>query len=78
MPVSRCRRISPRSTPPRAPRCRHEQKGTGHAVRTALDELSDSGVALDGTVIVVCGDTPLLTGETLRLLRTRMRRTAMR
>ncbi len=46
----------------------HEQKGTGHAVRTALDELSNSGVALDGTVIVVCGDTPLLTGETLRLL----------
>lgn len=46
----------------------HEQKGTGHAVRTALEELSDSGVALDGTVIVVCGDTPLLTGETLRRL----------
>ncbi|MGW7486046.1 bifunctional UDP-N-acetylglucosamine diphosphorylase/glucosamine-1-phosphate N-acetyltransferase GlmU [Streptomyces sp. NPDC054786] len=46
----------------------HEQKGTGHAVRTALEELSNSGVALDGTVIVVCGDTPLLTGETLRLL----------
>ncbi|MGI5258260.1 bifunctional UDP-N-acetylglucosamine diphosphorylase/glucosamine-1-phosphate N-acetyltransferase GlmU [Streptomyces angustmyceticus] len=46
----------------------HEQKGTGHAVRTALEELRDSGVALDGTVIVVCGDTPLLTGETLGLL----------
>ncbi|WP_079145546.1 bifunctional UDP-N-acetylglucosamine diphosphorylase/glucosamine-1-phosphate N-acetyltransferase GlmU [Streptomyces lydicus] len=43
----------------------HEQKGTGHAVRTALEQLSDSGVVLDGTVIVVCGDTPLLTGETL-------------
>ncbi|WP_078872396.1 bifunctional UDP-N-acetylglucosamine diphosphorylase/glucosamine-1-phosphate N-acetyltransferase GlmU [Streptomyces sp. NRRL S-337] len=46
----------------------HEQLGTGHAVRMALDELSDSGVVLDGTVIVVCGDTPLLTGETLRRL----------
>ncbi|MGW8553833.1 bifunctional UDP-N-acetylglucosamine diphosphorylase/glucosamine-1-phosphate N-acetyltransferase GlmU [Streptomyces tubercidicus] len=46
----------------------HEQNGTGHAVRTALEELSQSGVAPDGTVIVVCGDTPLLTGETLRLL----------
>ncbi|MER7150466.1 bifunctional UDP-N-acetylglucosamine diphosphorylase/glucosamine-1-phosphate N-acetyltransferase GlmU [Streptomyces lydicus] len=46
----------------------HEQKGTGHAVRTALEQLSDSGVVLDGTVIVVCGDTPLLTGETLRRL----------
>ncbi|MBL1090360.1 MULTISPECIES: bifunctional UDP-N-acetylglucosamine diphosphorylase/glucosamine-1-phosphate N-acetyltransferase GlmU [Streptomyces] len=46
----------------------HEQRGTGHAVRTALEELSDSGVVLDGTVIVVCGDTPLLTGETLRRL----------
>ncbi|MEU9122985.1 bifunctional UDP-N-acetylglucosamine diphosphorylase/glucosamine-1-phosphate N-acetyltransferase GlmU [Streptomyces sp. NPDC048506] len=46
----------------------HEQKGTGHAVRTALEELSNGGVALDGTVIVVCGDTPLLTGETLQRL----------
>ncbi|WP_341483601.1 bifunctional UDP-N-acetylglucosamine diphosphorylase/glucosamine-1-phosphate N-acetyltransferase GlmU [Streptomyces endophytica] len=46
----------------------HEQLGTGHAVRMALDELSNSGVVLDGTVIVVCGDTPLLTGETLQRL----------
>ncbi|MFG3120002.1 bifunctional UDP-N-acetylglucosamine diphosphorylase/glucosamine-1-phosphate N-acetyltransferase GlmU [Streptomyces sp. NPDC048197] len=46
----------------------HEQRGTGHAVRTALEELGDSGVVLDGTVIVVCGDTPLLTGETLQRL----------
>ncbi|WP_307171073.1 bifunctional UDP-N-acetylglucosamine diphosphorylase/glucosamine-1-phosphate N-acetyltransferase GlmU [Streptomyces sp. B3I7] len=40
-----------------------EQNGTGHAVRIALEEL---GGAVDGTVVVVCGDTPLLTGETLR------------
>jgi bifunctional UDP-N-acetylglucosamine pyrophosphorylase/glucosamine-1-phosphate N-acetyltransferase len=33
-----------------------------------LEELSDDGITLDGTVVVVCGDTPLLTGETLRTL----------
>jgi bifunctional UDP-N-acetylglucosamine pyrophosphorylase/glucosamine-1-phosphate N-acetyltransferase len=42
-----------------------KQKGTGHAVRMALEEL---GGAVDGTVVVVCGDTPLLTGETLQRL----------
>ncbi|MFJ7903403.1 bifunctional UDP-N-acetylglucosamine diphosphorylase/glucosamine-1-phosphate N-acetyltransferase GlmU [Streptomyces sp. NPDC096198] len=42
-----------------------EQNGTGHAVRMGLEEL---GGAVDGTVVVVCGDTPLLTGETLRRL----------
>ncbi|MEU8822419.1 bifunctional UDP-N-acetylglucosamine diphosphorylase/glucosamine-1-phosphate N-acetyltransferase GlmU [Streptomyces sp. NPDC048636] len=46
----------------------HEQNGTGHAVRMGLEELSGSGVVLDGTVIVVCGDTPLLTGATLERL----------
>ncbi|MFD3314282.1 bifunctional UDP-N-acetylglucosamine diphosphorylase/glucosamine-1-phosphate N-acetyltransferase GlmU [Streptomyces sp. NPDC058694] len=40
-----------------------EQNGTGHAVRMALEEL---GGGIDGTVVVVCGDTPLLTGATLR------------
>ncbi|MEU6660703.1 bifunctional UDP-N-acetylglucosamine diphosphorylase/glucosamine-1-phosphate N-acetyltransferase GlmU [Streptomyces sp. NPDC046821] len=42
-----------------------QQNGTGHAVRMGLEEL---GGRVDGTVIVVCGDTPLLTGETLREL----------
>ncbi|MGI5443871.1 bifunctional UDP-N-acetylglucosamine diphosphorylase/glucosamine-1-phosphate N-acetyltransferase GlmU [Streptomyces shenzhenensis] len=42
-----------------------QQNGTGHAVRMAVEEL---GGAVDGTVVVVCGDTPLLTGETLRRL----------
>lgn len=42
-----------------------EQNGTGHAVRMGLEEL---GGSVDGTVVVVCGDTPLLTGETLRQL----------
>ncbi|WP_078600761.1 bifunctional UDP-N-acetylglucosamine diphosphorylase/glucosamine-1-phosphate N-acetyltransferase GlmU [Streptomyces violens] len=54
----------------------HEQNGTGHAVRMGLEELTSGGsgeagapgVELDGTVVVVCGDTPLLTGETLRKL----------
>ncbi|MET7295900.1 bifunctional UDP-N-acetylglucosamine diphosphorylase/glucosamine-1-phosphate N-acetyltransferase GlmU [Streptomyces griseoloalbus] len=42
-----------------------EQNGTGHAVRMGLEEL---GGSMAGTVVVVCGDTPLLTGETLRQL----------
>ncbi|WP_079076430.1 bifunctional UDP-N-acetylglucosamine diphosphorylase/glucosamine-1-phosphate N-acetyltransferase GlmU [Streptomyces acidiscabies] len=41
------------------------QNGTGHAVRMALEEL---GGTVGGTVIVVCGDTPLLTGTTLTAL----------
>ncbi|MEU3375141.1 bifunctional UDP-N-acetylglucosamine diphosphorylase/glucosamine-1-phosphate N-acetyltransferase GlmU [Streptomyces sp. NPDC006660] len=40
----------------------YEQNGTGHAVRMALEEL---GQSIEGTVVVVCGDTPLLTGATL-------------
>ncbi|MEV8532743.1 bifunctional UDP-N-acetylglucosamine diphosphorylase/glucosamine-1-phosphate N-acetyltransferase GlmU [Streptomyces sp. NPDC051211] len=43
----------------------HEQNGTGHAVRMALEEL---GGQISGTVVVVCGDTPLLTGDTLAQL----------
>ncbi|MFF4660752.1 bifunctional UDP-N-acetylglucosamine diphosphorylase/glucosamine-1-phosphate N-acetyltransferase GlmU [Streptomyces sp. NPDC001381] len=42
-----------------------EQNGTGHAVRIALEQL---GGGVDGTVVVVCGDTPLLTGATLSAL----------
>ncbi|WP_369247156.1 bifunctional UDP-N-acetylglucosamine diphosphorylase/glucosamine-1-phosphate N-acetyltransferase GlmU [Streptomyces sp. R41] len=44
-----------------------EQNGTGHAVRMGLEEL---GGHVDGTVVVVCGDTPLLSGETLQRLAT--------
>ncbi|RSN44528.1 bifunctional UDP-N-acetylglucosamine diphosphorylase/glucosamine-1-phosphate N-acetyltransferase GlmU [Streptomyces sp. WAC 04229] len=44
-----------------------QQNGTGHAVRMGLEAL---GGAVDGTVVVVCGDTPLLTGETLKALAT--------
>ncbi len=42
-----------------------EQLGTGHAVRVAVDELA-AQAAVTGTVLVAYGDTPLLTGETLR------------
>lgn len=41
-----------------------EQLGTGHAVQQAKDLLKDK----DGTTIVVCGDTPLITSETFEKL----------
>jgi bifunctional UDP-N-acetylglucosamine pyrophosphorylase/glucosamine-1-phosphate N-acetyltransferase len=41
-----------------------EQRGTGHAVRTALEGLDH----LEGTVVVVPGDAPLLTTETVRAM----------
>lgn len=40
------------------------QDGTGHAVRVALDTLE----GVEGTVVVVPGDAPLLTGATLQAL----------
>lgn len=40
------------------------QDGTGHAVRVALDSLGP----VEGTVVVVPGDAPLLTGATLQRL----------
>ncbi|MCF2530001.1 bifunctional UDP-N-acetylglucosamine diphosphorylase/glucosamine-1-phosphate N-acetyltransferase GlmU [Yinghuangia soli] len=45
-----------------------QQNGTGHAVRVAVDALADQGREPSGTVLVVCGDTPLLTTETLAAL----------
>jgi bifunctional UDP-N-acetylglucosamine pyrophosphorylase / glucosamine-1-phosphate N-acetyltransferase len=43
-----------------------EQNGTGHAVRIALADLDRRGVQTDdGPVVVLTGDTPLLTGRTL-------------
>lgn len=41
-----------------------EQLGTAHAVQMAAPLLAD----LEGTTLVVCGDTPLLTAATLRRL----------
>ncbi len=43
-----------------------KQLGTGHAVKCAKDFIGN-----DGDVIILCGDTPLITGETLsRLVET--------
>jgi bifunctional UDP-N-acetylglucosamine pyrophosphorylase/glucosamine-1-phosphate N-acetyltransferase len=43
-----------------------QQNGTGHAVRVALEGLSERGIEVDsGPVVVLTGDTPLLTGGTL-------------
>lgn len=43
-----------------------EQNGTGHAVRVALEDLAARGISTtDGPVVVLTGDTPLLTGRTL-------------
>ena len=41
------------------------QDGTGHAVRVAMEALRDRAGTTAGTVVVMAGDTPLLTGETL-------------
>ncbi|WP_323791297.1 bifunctional UDP-N-acetylglucosamine diphosphorylase/glucosamine-1-phosphate N-acetyltransferase GlmU [Nocardioides sp.] len=45
-----------------------EQQGTGHAVRVAVEALTRTaaGTPMQGTVVVAYGDTPLLTGESLR------------
>ncbi|MBR3834562.1 MAG: NTP transferase domain-containing protein [Lachnospiraceae bacterium] len=40
-----------------------EQLGTGHAVKCAKDF-----IGTEGDTIVLCGDTPLITGETLKAL----------
>ncbi len=43
-----------------------QQNGTGHAVRVALSGLAERGIEVDsGPVVVLTGDTPLLTGGTL-------------
>ena len=41
-----------------------EQRGTGHAIQMARPALA----GFTGTLLVVCGDTPLLRGETLHAL----------
>jgi bifunctional UDP-N-acetylglucosamine pyrophosphorylase/glucosamine-1-phosphate N-acetyltransferase len=42
-----------------------EQHGTGHATRVALDALTETDGELEGTVLVLFGDTPLLSTETM-------------
>jgi bifunctional UDP-N-acetylglucosamine pyrophosphorylase / glucosamine-1-phosphate N-acetyltransferase len=49
------------------------QQGTGHAVRIALDSFSPD---VDGTVIVLPGDVPLLTSETLQRMLSRHHETS--
>jgi bifunctional UDP-N-acetylglucosamine pyrophosphorylase/glucosamine-1-phosphate N-acetyltransferase len=51
-------------SPDARPVVQAQQNGTGHAVRVALEAAGD----LDGTVVVVPGDSPLLTGGTLARL----------
>ncbi len=41
-----------------------EQLGTGHAVMCAKDK-----IGTEGDVVVLCGDTPLITAETIKKLR---------
>ncbi|MDQ1672307.1 MAG: bifunctional UDP-N-acetylglucosamine pyrophosphorylase / glucosamine-phosphate N-acetyltransferase [Frankiaceae bacterium] len=57
------------------PAVQAEQKGTGHAVRLALESLDASGHEIDAraTVVVLPGDAPLLRAETLHRLVTRHR-----
>ncbi|MDG6109411.1 bifunctional UDP-N-acetylglucosamine diphosphorylase/glucosamine-1-phosphate N-acetyltransferase GlmU [Dactylosporangium aurantiacum] len=45
-----------------------ERRGTGHAVRIALDETPGLAAGLTGTVVVLNGDIPLLRAETLSAL----------
>ncbi len=54
----------PRPSPDARPSSRHEQRGTGHAVRTVLEAVG----TISGTVLVTYGDTPLLRTETLAAL----------
>ena len=45
-----------------------EQRGTGHAVRIALTALASAQALTSGPIVVLSGDTPLLTGATVRRL----------
>lgn len=49
----------------------HPQLGTGHALIQALPALGD----FTGDVLIVCGDTPLMTGDTLTQLVNKHRNT---
>ena len=58
--------IDPEATPV----VQEPRNGTGHAVRIALSALAEDPAVPDvtGTVLVVCGDVPLLRAETLHAL----------
>jgi bifunctional UDP-N-acetylglucosamine pyrophosphorylase/glucosamine-1-phosphate N-acetyltransferase len=59
--VAHLSEIAPDAVPVDQP----EQHGTGHAVRMALEAAPE---LLEGTVLVLPGDSPLLTAETLQRL----------
>jgi bifunctional UDP-N-acetylglucosamine pyrophosphorylase/glucosamine-1-phosphate N-acetyltransferase len=42
-----------------------EQHGTGHATRVAMEALTETDGEIEGTVLVLFGDTPLLSTETM-------------
>ena len=42
----------------------YEQKGTGHAIMQAAELLD----AADGDILVICGDTPLISAETIKAM----------
>jgi len=44
------------------------QHGTGHATRVAMDALAETDGEIEGTVLVLFGDSPLLSTETLRTM----------
>ncbi len=51
------------------PVVQEQQHGTGHAVRVAMDALTEAGeIAPDAAVLVLPGDTPLLRTDTLAAL----------
>lgn len=54
--------------PSASPVVQEQQAGTGHAVRVALDAVGSVAGTVAGTVLVVSGDTPLLTTPTLSAL----------
>lgn len=54
-------RTEPEAVPPVQPVVQEEQNGTGHAVRMVLEAVG----AIEGTVLVLNGDAPLLRGEVL-------------
>jgi len=52
------------------------QHGTGHATRVAMDALAETDGELEGTVLVLLGDAPLLTTETLSTMLAEHQRAA--
>ena len=56
-----CETSYPKTT---ATRLQMPQLGTGHAVSFVLEDLKD----FSGDVVILCGDTPLIKAETIKIL----------